>query len=105
MLLEMSLRRLVLGLIPAECLLTGVSRRIASLCASSWRRALSLCIFLVVISRYLAKKMYMEALKLVSKLLLELKRLDDKIVLVQVHLLESKVYHELKNQPKAKVSY
>ena len=38
-----------------------------------------------------------------SKLLKELKKLDDKALLVEVQLLESKVYHKLSNIPKSRL--
>ena len=37
-----------------------------------------------------------------SKLLKELKKLDDKALLVEVQLLESKIYHSLKNIPRSR---
>ena len=52
----------------------------------------------------MAQQQYYEALKLINGLLRELKRLDDKLVLVEVQLLESRVYHALGNQPKAKAA-
>ncbi|KAJ1990664.1 26S proteasome regulatory subunit rpn6 [Dimargaris cristalligena] len=53
---------------------------------------------------YLENKMYSDALSLISPLLTELKRLDDKMVLVEVQLLESKVYYALRNLPKARAA-
>src|SRR6201996_5212272 len=57
-----------------------------------------------LVSLYMQKQSYYEALTLINSLLKELKRLDDKLVLVEVQLLESRVYHALTNQPKAKAA-
>ena len=43
------------------------------------------------------------ALSLIDTLLTELKRLDDKMVLTEVHLLESRVYRGIGNLPKSRV--
>lgn len=56
-----------------------------------------------LIALYLDNKMYSDSLALVATLLKELKKLDDKMVLVEVQLLESRVCHALRNLPKAKV--
>ena len=47
---------------------------------------------------------YGEALTLVDNLLVELKKLDDKQLLVEVHLVESKVHHGLRNVAKSKAA-
>merc|ERR1712110_1085103 len=47
---------------------------------------------------------YQDALALGSILLKELKKLDDKNLLVEVQLLESKTYHALSNLPKARAA-
>lgn len=52
----------------------------------------------------MAQQSYYDALTLINSLLRELKRLDDKLVLVEVQLLESRVYHALGNQAKAKAA-
>ncbi|KAI9619905.1 hypothetical protein H4Q26_013882 [Puccinia striiformis f. sp. tritici PST-130] len=44
-----------------------------------------------------------EALALIANLLKELKKLDDKMILTEVHLLESRIRHALSDPPKAKV--
>lgn len=46
---------------------------------------------------------YKAALTLIDTLLTELKRLDDKMVLTEVHLLESRVYRGVGNLRKSKV--
>lgn len=46
---------------------------------------------------------YKPALALIDTLLTELKRLDDKMILTEVHLLESRVHRGTGNFPKAKV--
>ncbi|ETW86375.1 hypothetical protein HETIRDRAFT_438720 [Heterobasidion irregulare TC 32-1] len=47
---------------------------------------------------------YKAALALIDNLLTELKRLDDKMILTEVHLLESRVYRGIGNFPKAKAA-
>jgi len=54
--------------------------------------------------RYIQNQNYKDALSLINSLLRELKRLDDKMILTEVHLLESRVNYSLANMPKAKVS-
>nr|NVI77873.1 regulatory particle non-ATPase 6 [Cucujiformia] len=57
-----------------------------------------------LIALYFDTGMYAEALLLESTLLKELKKLDDKNLLVEVQLLESKTYHALSNLPKARAA-
>jgi 26S proteasome regulatory subunit N6 len=45
-----------------------------------------------------------DALKMVIGLLAELKKLDDKQMLTEVHLTEARIYYDMKNTPKAKAS-
>lgn len=56
------------------------------------------------VSLYLSTQAYKPAIALIDTLLGELKRLDDKLVLTEVHLLESKVYRGIGNLAKAKVN-
>ena len=55
--------------------------------------------------RQLDTQQYKPALALIESLLTELKRLDDKLVLTEVHLLESRVYRGVGNLAKAKVRW
>lgn len=57
-----------------------------------------------LVTLYMAKQSYYEALTLINGLLKELKRMDDKLVLVEVQLLESRVYHALGNISKARAA-
>lgn len=52
----------------------------------------------------LEQRQYGQALALIDPLLGELKKLDDKQLLVETHLLESKVHFGLRNVPKAKAA-
>jgi 26S proteasome regulatory subunit N6 len=47
---------------------------------------------------------YRKALSMTEVLLKELKQLDDKIILTEVFLLESRAAHAIQNMPRAKVS-
>jgi len=57
-----------------------------------------------LIALYFDRARYSDALSLGSQLLKELKKLDDKNLLVEVQLLESKTYHALSNLPKARAA-
>ncbi|KOS23277.1 putative 26S proteasome regulatory subunit rpn6 [Escovopsis weberi] len=57
-----------------------------------------------LVTLYMTKQTYYDALTLINGLLRELKRLDDKLRLVEVQLLESRVYHALGNIPKARAA-
>lgn len=63
------------------------------------------CCAFTFISKQLAsllqqQKKPSEALEVVDKLLVELKKLDDKQMLTETHLTESRIYHSLQNIPK-----
>ncbi|KAM1741288.1 hypothetical protein ACFX13_011528 [Malus domestica] len=55
-------------------------------------------------SLLMESKEYSEALTLLSDLIKEVRRLDDKLLLVDIDLLESKLHFSLRNLPKAKAS-
>ncbi|CZR58133.1 probable 26s proteasome p44.5 protein [Phialocephala subalpina] len=57
-----------------------------------------------LVQLYMTKASYYDALTLINSLLKELKRLDDKLVLVEVQLLESRVYHALGNVAKGRAA-
>ncbi|EPY50722.1 19S proteasome regulatory subunit Rpn6 [Schizosaccharomyces cryophilus OY26] len=57
-----------------------------------------------LISLYYENSSYTDAIDLANTLLFELKRMDDKMLLTEVHLLESRVYHAIRNIPKARAS-
>ena len=57
-----------------------------------------------LVTLYMKKQSYYDALTLINGLLKELRRLDDKLRLVEVQLLESRVYHALGNVPKARAA-
>jgi 26S proteasome regulatory subunit N6 len=55
-----------------------------------------------LIGLYYENGKYQEAISLGAQLLKELKKLDDKQLLVEVQLMESKTYHALSNLSKAR---
>lgn len=57
-----------------------------------------------LIGLYVDTASYQPAIALIDTLLRELKKLDDKLQLVEVHLLESRVYHLLRNMAKSRAA-
>ncbi|KAG6873411.1 hypothetical protein C0995_015836 [Termitomyces sp. Mi166 len=57
-----------------------------------------------LVALHLEAGQFKEALSMIEGLLAELKRLDDKMILTEVHLLESRVYRGVGNMAKAKAA-
>jgi 26S proteasome regulatory subunit N6 len=57
-----------------------------------------------LVALYYDTKMYSDALKLIAELLKEMKKMDDKSLLVEIQLLESKTYYALSNLQKARAA-
>lgn len=57
-----------------------------------------------LIALYFESRQFREAIPCIDSLLKELKKLDDKSMLTEVHLLESRVNHAIRNADKAKAS-
>jgi len=53
---------------------------------------------------YLQDSKYAAAIELLEKLLIEVKKFDDKLLLVEIHLLECRVHYAVKNLPKSKAA-
>jgi 26S proteasome regulatory subunit N6 len=81
-----------------------ICRNIITWCMSEKRTFLRQRVEAKLASVLFYQDKYGEALTLLDNLLTELKKLDDKTLLVEVHLVESKVHHGLRNFSKAKAA-
>jgi len=81
-----------------------ICRNIVSWCQAEKRTFLRQRVEAKLASVLFQQDKYGEALTLVDGLLVELKKLDDKQLLVETHLVESKVHHGLRGMAKAKAA-
>ncbi|KAK7836156.1 26S proteasome non-ATPase regulatory subunit 11 homolog [Quercus suber] len=103
--------KIVRGIIDTVAKIPGTSDLQISLCKEmvQWTRAekrtfLRQRVEARLASLLMENKEYSEALNLLSGLIKEVRRLDDKLLLVDIDLLESKLHFSLRNLPKAKAS-
>lgn len=93
------------GEIPdSQAIQIGVTRENAAWAEQERRIFLKQSLETKLIQLYYEAGQYRDALPLIASLLRELKRLDDKMILTEVHLLESKVNHAISNFAKAKAA-
>jgi len=84
--------------------LIDLSKYIIEWCNKESRSFLRMKIENKLADLYFKQGKYNDALAVLNKLLYELKRKDDKQLIVESQLVESKVYHALENLPKSKAA-
>lgn len=88
----------------STAILVEVCQEQAAWATSEKRTFLRQRIDIKLSSLYYSTKRYKDALELLSSLISEVKKLDDKVLLVEIHVLESKIHHALRNMPKARAA-
>ncbi|CAI9096539.1 OLC1v1032715C1 [Oldenlandia corymbosa var. corymbosa] len=103
--------KIVRGIVDSLAKIPGTSDLQIALCREivTWTRAekrtfLRQRIEAKLAALLLENKEYTDALALLSELIKEVRRLDDKLLLVEIDLLESKLHFSLRNLPKAKAA-
>jgi len=83
----------------------SLSRDVVQWCVAEKRTFLRQRIEAKLASLLQQKKLPSEGLEIIERLLVELKKLDDKQMLTETHLTEARIYHSLQNIPKGTVLY
>lgn len=95
----------VCTLSPSELeLQSQICRNIISWCQAEKRSFLRQRVEAKLASILFTQDQYKPALTLINKLLMELKKLDDKQLLVETHLIEARIHHGLRGISKAKAA-
>jgi len=96
---------IVCNLAPSEYTMQEeICKNIITWCQNEKRTFLRQRVEAKLASIWFQQDKYMDALELIDRLLSELKKLDDKQLLVETHLMESKIHFALRNIPKAKAA-
>jgi 26S proteasome regulatory subunit N6 len=82
----------------------GLCNQVVAWCLTEKRSFLRQRVQSKLAALLLKSEQYNEALALASRLIKELKKLDDKQLLVETHLVEARIQHALRNVPKAKAA-
>ena len=82
----------------------GLCRQVVAWCTAEKRTFLRHRIQSKLAGLLFRDAQYQEALTLINKLIKELKKLDDKQMLVETHLIEARIQHALRNLPKDKAA-